>query len=231
VKKRHCTLPRKARQNLVSLVKSYVALSADAWRTVGKVETKRKAFRRENAANESISESAPSDLAYTSGLDPTSHSPAEVTGVQLAKMGQAGVNAIQDETLTTERLAELLALRIPVIFTKGLRGNAMWMPYPAPEAGTATVLVNMYNTWVENAYAAADENIPLYVTLHHIFFILSRAEIEVRSNSFAGFTSDQAAKVLDTFRRRTAAIAEDMADALERTYSGLAEGRLDDEEE
>ena len=35
----------------------------------------------------------------------------------------------------------------------------------------------MYNTWVENAYAAADENSPLYVTLHHIFFILSRAKL------------------------------------------------------
>ena len=231
VKKRHCTLPRKARQNLVSLVKSYVALSADAWQTVGKVETKRKAFRREAVANESISDTAPSDLSYTSGLDPASHATADVSGAQLAKMGQAGAGAIQDESLSTEKLSELLASRIPVILTNGLRGNVMWMPYPAPEAGTATVLVNRYNTWVENAYAAADENSPLYVTLHHLFFILSRAEIEVRSNSFPGFTSDQAARVLDTFRRRVAAIAEDMADSLERTYSGLADGRFDDEEE
>ena len=95
----------------------------------------------------------------------------------------------------------------------------------------ATVLINQHNTWAENAYAAADGNPALFVTLHHLFFILSRAEIEVRSHLFKEFSSEVAGKVFDAFRRRAGAIGEDLADALERLYTEIAEGSLTDEEE
>lgn len=231
VKKRHCTLPRKARQNLISLVRGYVALSAEAWRLAGRTETHRKGKRKEEAANSSISDAAPSSLAYTSGMDPSSHASSDQQTGSLLEMQQAGMRSIQDETLTTERVSELIRSRVPVILANGLRGNLMWMPHPAPDVDQATVLVNCHNTWVENAYAAADENVQLFVTLHHLFFILSRAEIEIRSHNFKEFTPEIAGKVFDAFRRRAGAIGEDLAEALDRLYSGIAEGSLDDEEE
>jgi hypothetical protein len=231
VKKRHCTLPRRARQNLTSLAKSYVALSAEGWREAGRSETQRKGTRKEAAANASIANSSASSLSYTSGMDPSGLVNAEDQAASLLEMQRASVRSIQDGALSGERIAELLRDKVPVIFANGLRGNPMWMPHPAPEVGQATVLINRNNTWVENAYATADENAELYVTLHYLFFILSRAEIEVRSHNFEGFSSELAGKVFETFRRRVGAISEDLAVALDQIYAGIAEGKLDDEEE
>ncbi len=231
VKKRHCTLPRKARQNLSALVKTYVALSAEAWREAGRTESQRRGTRKEQAANASLSDAAPSTLDYTSGMDPSSHASDESQASSFLEMQQAGLRSIQDDALTAERLAEFLRERMPVIFAQGLRGNPMWMPHPAPDVNQATVLINQHNTWAENAYAAADGNPALFVTLHHLFFILSRAEIEVRSHLFKEFSSEVAGKVFDAFRRRAGAIGEDLADALERLYTEIAEGSLTDEEE
>ena len=52
------------------------------------------------------------------------------------------------------------------------------------------------------------------IILHHLFTILARAELEVRSTPWNDISADQLDKVFDRFRKKASAIGEDLAEHL-----------------
>lgn len=231
VKKRHCTLPRRARSNLSSLIKPYQAMSSEAWKLAGRRESERKGHLKADIAEDSIKSTPVTDLSYNVGA--AAGSAAELQAIKDAQLqiSNASRSAIQDSNITAEVLDRLQSKGTRVILSQGLKGNVMYVAHPAPDAGISQVFVNTNNSWVSAAYAAAENNASLFVTLHHLFTILSRTEIEIRSHQFAGFSSSHAEKVMDQFRRRAGSLAEDMASSFEETLTRIEEGIEEDGEE
>ena len=231
VKKRHCTLPRRARSNLGALIKPYQTMSSEAWRIAGRRESERKGHLKADIAEDSIKSTPVTDLSYNVGAAAASASELQAIKDAQLQISSSSRSAIQDTTMTPEVLDRLQNEGTRVILSQGLKGNVMYVAHPAPDAGISQVFVNTNNSWVSAAYAAAESNATLFVALHHLFTILSRTEIEIRSHPFSGFTSTQAEKVMEQFRRRAGSLAEDMASSFEETLSQIEEGLEEDGEE
>ena len=231
VKKRHCTLPRRARANLNSLIKPYQTMSSEAWRLAGRRESERKGHLKAELAEDSIKSTPVTELNYNVGAAAGSASELEAIKEAQLQISSTSRSAIQDANITSEVLARLENEGTRVILSQGLKGNVMYVAHPAPTAGISQVFVNTNNSWVSAAYATAESNAALFVALHHLFTILSRTEIEIRSHPFSGFTSAQAEKVMEQFRRRAGSLAEDMASSFEDTMCRIEEGLEEDGEE
>lgn len=229
VKKRHCQLPKKARTNLLALVRPYQAASAEAWKEAGQREQKRKGDTRQNIASESLLSGPVTNLAYSPGTEVSDQSALTARHEAQVKIEESSRAAIQDRGLTPEHLQKMLEDKNPVILADGLKANVMWLPLPAVDAGFAQTLINQMNTWVSTAYTCAEQNPALYVVLHQFFTILARAEIEVRSSAWPNLAQDAAERVLEIYRRKAANIAEDLAQPLEDMLRRINEGRIEDE--
>jgi hypothetical protein len=214
VKKRHCQLPKRARNNLKALISTYQAKSAEAWRTAGRREKERKKDTREDIANRSIADTPVADLDYAPGVDLSSKAAIATRKELQEAVGRETLDAIQDPSISSDTLEARASEKSIVTSVQGLKGNAMWLPYPAVQLGRAETLVNRAHSWVAEAYAAADKEPGIAIVLHQLFTILARAELEVRSTDWKDASPDLAAKVLERFRKRASMIGEDLADQL-----------------
>jgi len=225
VKKRHCQLPKKARNNLKALISTYQARSADAWKSAGKREQGRRKSSREDIANRSIAKTPVADLDYAPGADLSDESAMAVRKETQETVGREALEAIQDPSISAETLESRAKEGSIVTSVQGLKANAMWLSYPSVQLGQAETLVNRAHSWNAEAYAASEEQPGIAIVLHQLFTILARAELEVRSTNWKDITGDSVTKVLERFRRRASMIGEDLADQLQQALAeGIEEG-------
>lgn len=224
VKKRHCQLPKRARNNLKALISTYQARSVEAWKAAGKRENERKRVTREDIANQSLAQTPVAELNYAPGADLTSDAALQARKQLQANVGKATLQSIQDPNVTEETLDDLVRSKSYVTVLQGLKSNAMWLPYPSVHLGRAETLVNKAHSWVAEAYAASETQPGITIILHHLFTILARAELEVRSTDWKDISSEQTTKILERFRIRSSMIGEDLADQLAQALEeGLGE--------
>lgn len=222
VKKRHCQLPQEARNNLLSIIKNYHSKSVEAWKAAGRRVAETKKESKEEWANESISQTPVVDLGYAPGADLSSQAAIESRKRLLTELEQDTLQNIVDTHLSKEELERRAEQKSAVVFAQGLKGNAMWLPYPAVQYGAAETLINQAHSWIARAYASAEQEPRITLILHQLFTILARAELEVRSAAWRDMPQGTADKVLERFRRKASAIGEDLADTLAGELEKLA---------
>lgn len=227
VKKRHCQLPKEARNNLQSIIKAYQHKSIEAWKAAGRNAQEKKGQSKEKYANESITETPVPDLGYAPGTDLSSQSALETRQKLQQEVGEDTLRQITDKNISKEILDQKAEERSVVIPAEGLKGNAMWLPYAAVDLGAAETLINTTHSWISEAYAIAEDEPRITLILHQLFTILARAELEVRSTAWPDLPSNAAERVLQLFRRKASAIGEDLADTLAAQAEKLSESSED----
>ena len=80
--------------------------------------------------------------------------------------------------------------------------------------GRAETILNTQHSWVAEAYGLAEDDPRVTLVLHHLFTILARAELEVRSTPWGDVSGEVIDKVFLRFRRKVSAIGEDLAEVL-----------------
>jgi len=230
VKKRHCILPKEARSNLVSMIKIHVTKSVEAWKSRGRQVRAAKGDNKEKFANESILATPIIDLGYAPGADLSNKAALEARKKLMEELEEDTLKKIIDTKVTKESLGELAQKRSAVEFVQGLKGNAMWLPYPAVHYGAAQTLINKSHSWISEAYAAAEDEPIITIILHQLITILARAELEMRSIAWDDIPQGVTDKVLERFRKKASAIGEDLADSLTREINELS-GNIEDEED
>ena len=231
VRKRRCQLPKEARSNLQSIVRMYQQKSINAWSAAGRRVQEEKAKNKEQAANDSISNTPVGGLDYTPGADLTSSADLLNRQQAFSVIRQDTLKNITDKKITPdflEKRAEDKSLVVPV---EGLKGNSMWLPYPSVHHGAADTLVNQQHSWLSEAYAAAEANPKITIILHQIITLLARAELEVRSTTWPDVPSSTVDKVLERFRKKASIIGEDLADSLRVELNKIGDGNSDQLEE
>jgi hypothetical protein len=214
VKKRHCQLPRGVRSNLQAIIKNHAAMSREAWEAAGNRETQKRKNTKEDIANESIEQTPIPDLNYAPGLELHGQGEIEARQELLIHVGAQTLDDILDPDINKASLEKAAQEKSVVISAKGLRANAMWLPYPATSLGAAETLVNTQHSWVAEAYAAAEDDPVITLILHQFLTILARAELEMRATPWREFPDGVVEKVMDRFRKKASAIAEDLAESL-----------------
>lgn len=214
VKKRHCRLPKEARNNLQALIKTYQSKSIDAWKEAGRKAKQEKKRTKEQDADDSIKNSPVVQLDYSPGHDLSSQTAIEERQALLKKLESSSLKEIADKKISKETLDNNALAGGVVITADGLKGNSMWLPYPSTEIGTAEILINNLHSWISEAYAMAEESPKITLVLHQLFTILARAELEVRSTPWKDVPPEHIDKIIERFRRKASAIAEDLADSL-----------------
>ncbi len=214
VKKRHCSLPTKARQNLSTLIRPYAQLSIKAWGEAGKRSATEKRNSKEQIANQSISKTPVAKTDYSPGVEIRSEDDISKRKKRQSQLGNEALNAIQDSKITKESLERNAEQKKYIVQVNGLKSNAMWEAYPSLEFGTVEAMVNMYHSWVAKAYEASEKDARITLILHQLFYILARAELEVKSNDY-NISPSTVDKIFSIFRRKTSGLAEDLADSLD----------------
>ena len=213
VKKRHCQLPKRARQNLKAMIGTYQAKSAEAWKSAGSAQQEKRRESSDDVANENIANTPITSLEYMPGTTLDDDAQINARKERQGEISNETKDAIHDEN--SEELLEKHEKDGDVVIpVNGLKANAMWLPYPAPSHGKAETIVNKAHTWVSEAYNAAEKEPNVTIILHHLFTILARAELEVRSTPWNDISADQLDKVFDRFRKKASAIGEDLAEHL-----------------
>jgi len=225
VKKIHCTLPKEARNNLQALIKAHQSKSKDAWKEAGRRAEQERQQSKEQEANESISSSPIADLDYAPGQDLNNQQSVDQRNSLLQDVEEKSLQDITDKKFTKEILLEKASEGDVVISVDGLKGNSMWLPYPSTEIGKAEILLNKQHSWVTQAYLLAEDSPQVTLILHHLFAIICRAELEVRSTPWSDVKSDVVDKILERFRRKASAIGEDLADTLAEHVQSISENQ------
>ena len=224
VKKGHLKLPRNVRQNLRATITVLQRQSSKTWEARGGEVKKEKQKGANEKANEGIDKSPVSDL-QDQGPDAVD---LDLADIEKRKTRQADValeseKSIHDTTVTHDDLDTRAESGDVVVKVQGLRSNAMWLPRPAVRLGKAQTLVNEQHSWVLEAYDAASRHPTVTVVLNHLFSVLGRAELDVRSRNWPGLTAEQVDRFFDTFRKRVSIIAEDLADQLKDTLVDIGD--------
>ena len=227
VKKRHCQLPKEARNNLLAIVKIHQTKSVNAWEAAGKRAEDKRRESKEKYANASIVNTPVPNLSYAPGTDLSNSAALQARQEQLKDVQADTLKNITDKEVTEEILEKQVEDKSAVMFVNGLKGNAMWLPYPSIHHGAAETLVNNLHSWVSTAYAAAEEDPRITLILHQMLTLLSRAELEVRSTNWPDLTQDATDKVLERFRKKVSIIGEDLADTLESELRKFGKGNND----
>ena len=219
VKKRHCQLPSAARTHLRSMIEAYQRKSIEAWKNAGLKEEERRGVTRDERANTSIAKAPVSSLDYAPGSDLRDDSAIAARAARQAEISTQTADSIQDPSATPAEL-DLRAKNDNIVTpVQGLKANAMWLPYPAVEYGKAETVVNKAHSWVAEAYIAAEREPGITVVLHHLFTILARAELEMRSTPWSDLSPMVLDKLFDRFRKKASAIGEDLAEELEEALA------------
>ena len=227
VKKRHLLLPRGVRQNLQELTRDHQRKSIAAWTEAGKTAHRVKSKAKERVANDSIGQGV-SSLDYRAGSSPEDDASTHLRKARQEDISQETKDAIQDRE-AQEKLEERIEGGDVVIPVQGLKGNMMWLPYPAVSIGRAETILNEYHTWISDAYEAAEDEPRIQIILHQIFTILARAELEVRTMKWGDLTTDQIDSVFERFRRKASATGEDLAEDLKRALNEYTRADTDAE--
>ena len=214
VKKRHCQLPKEARNNLQAMVKTYQQKSTSAWAAAGRRVEQAKTNNKEKAANESISNTPIGGLDYAPGADLSSSVAVQNRQNAFEAIRRDTLKNITDKNVSEDVLEKHAEDKSLVVLVDGLRGNSMWLPYPSVHHGAADTLVNQQHSWLAEAYAAAEGDPKITIILHQIITVLARAELEVRSMTWPDVPSGTVDKVLERFRKKASMIGEDLADSL-----------------
>ena len=220
VKKRHCQLPSAVRTHLRSMIEAYQSKSTEAWRSAGEKARERQGATKDERANTSIAKTPVSALDYAPGADLRDEAALAARTTRQREISLQTVDSIQDSQVTADELNRRAQDDSVVTPVEGLKANAMWLPYPAVQLGKAETVVNKAHSWVAEAYLAAEKEPGITVVLHHLFTILARAELEVRSTPWNDISATALDKVFDRFRKKASAIGEDLADKLEETLAG-----------
>lgn len=230
VKKIHCQLPTEVRSNLQSIIRNHTSKSVAAWNSARRrvIEIKRESGAQ--YADESIVSSPVGDLSYAPGADLANEEVFEKRKKLQQNVADETLRSIQDAGLTKEVLEAKAKEKSSVIFAQGLKANAMWLPYAAVQLGAAETVVNQAHTWVSEAYNAAEDDPRITLILHHLFTILARAELEVRATPWPDTSEGIIDTVLDRFRRKASAIAEDLAESFALELGKLQDKPTLDEE-
>ena len=219
VKKRHCQLPSAARTHLRSMIDVYQRKSIEAWKSAGENERERQGATKDERANTSIAKAPVSSLDYAPGTDLRDDATLATRNTRQRDISAQTVASIQDPQTTQDELDRRAEENNIVTPIEGLKANAMWLPYPAVQQGKAETLVNKAHSWVAEAYLAADKEPGITVVLHHLFTILARAELEVRSTPWSDLSAGALDKLFDRFRKKASAIGEDLAEELEEALA------------
>lgn len=228
VKKRHCRLPKEARNNLQSIIKTYHAKSKEAWSAAGQRAKADTAKRKEEIANASIAQTPVPNLGYAPGADLSSQ--ADIDNRQRAQINIESdtLAQITDKKVSKSYLTERIQQGNVVIPVDGIKGNAMWVAYPSTELKKAETLINNLHSWISEAYALAENEPSITLILHQLFTILSRAELEVRSSQWRNIPPSTVDEIFKIFRRKVSTIGEDLADTLAAEASRINQDEEDD---
>ena len=224
VKKGHLKLPRNVRQNLRATISLLQRQSSTAWRERGTEVQKKKQAGAYEKTNEGISSSPVSDL-QDQGPDAVDLDNAELENRKERQKDIAleSEKSIHDSSITHDDLDTRAEIGDVVVKVQGLRSNAMWLPRPAVSLGKAQTLINEQHSWILEAYDAASRHPSVTVVLNHLFSVLGRAELDVRSRRWPNLSAEQVDRFFDTFRKRVAIIAEDLADQLKDTLLDIGD--------
>ena len=223
VKKRHCQLPSATRTHLRSMIEAYQRKSTEAWKNAGEKERERRGATRDDQANTSLAKAPVSSLDYAPGNDLRDDAARAARADRQADISAQTVESIQDPRATPEELDRRAKNDDVVTPVQGLKANAMWLPYPAVQYGKAETVVNKAHSWVAEAYIAAEREPGITVVLHHLFTILARAELEVRSTPWNDLNAAVLDKFFARFRKKASAIGEDLAEELEEALRSDSE--------
>ena len=222
IKKGHLKLPRNVRQNLKTTISLHHRNSSDAWKARGNKVQAEKQKTASERTNEGIDQSSVTDLKDQGpdavDLSDTDNIKRKKRQEDIALESQ---NSIHDETVSPDDLDTRAETGDVVVKVQGLRSNAMWLPRPAIQAGKAQTLVNEQHSWVLEAYEVANRHPSVTVVLNHLFSVLGRAELDIRSRPWPNLTDDQVDRFFNTYRKRVAIIAEDLADQLKDTLADI----------
>jgi len=214
VKKRHMKLPRSARSNLKNLVSTYQTKSINAWKNKGKIYSEWKGEQKESVANKSVANTPVGSLDYVPNSTITTEDELKERRKLQQEIGKKSIESIQDKDITKEVLDEFSRKCYSIIPSNGLKGNAMWVPYPSVELGRAETILNKQHSWVSDALQASDGNPEAAIILYQLIAIISRAEMEVRTTPWPNVSPKVIDKVFEIFRRKISTIGEDVADSL-----------------
>ena len=115
-----------------------------------------------------------------------------------------------------------------VIKVQGLKGNAMWLPYPAiarRESGNTSERAALVG--FPRRTKRQRKSLALLSSFTILFTILARAELDLRSKDWPGTSDDDVKRIFERYRRLASSIGEDLAEQLEIALSTA----LDEEEE
>ncbi|MCO7199597.1 ATP-binding protein [Pseudoalteromonas sp. OANN1] len=229
VKKRHMRLPATARNNLKHIIGSFHTKSVNAWKAAGEKYKKSKGEQKEKFANDSISKAPISNLDYTPGSNVETQSDMQKRGELQAKISRDTEKDITDAAFNADKIKKEAEENNSIILVEGLRGNPMWLPYPATELKKAEVLVNTHNSWISEAIKGMDDNPHLSLVLYQMFAIMSRAELELRSTPYDDISSSVIERVFERFRKKASAISEDLSETLTADLAKIQNGSFSDE--
>ncbi len=230
VKKGHLKLPSKVRQNLRATIATLQRQSSNAWRDRGFEVQKEKQKNADQTTNEGIDKSSVSDL-QDQGPDAVDLGHADLIKRRERQEDIAleSEKSIHDSSLTPEDLNTRAESGDVVVRVQGLKSNVMWLARPAVHIGKAQTLINEQHTWIQKANDAASRHPSVTVILNHLFTILGRAELDVRSRNWPHLSGEQVDRFFDTLRKRASIIGEDLADQLKDTLQNIGdEPEVDD---
>lgn len=224
VKKGHLKLPSNVRQNLRTTISLHHRNSSKAWSARGAEVKAEKQKTANERTNEGIDQSSVTDL-QDQGPDAVDLSDADndKRKERQEDIALESEKSIHDETVTHDRLDARAETGDVVVRVQGLLSNAMWLPRPAVKLGKAQTLVNERHSWVLEAYDVASRHPSITVVLNHLFSVLGRAELDVRSRKWPNLTDEQVDRFFDTYRKRVAIVAEDLADQLKDTLGEIGD--------
>ena len=87
------------------------------------------------------------------GTDLSSKEDVDARNKRFEEVSALTISSIQDERVSEEELKKSAEEKSVVIPIAGMKANAMWLPYPAVQQGSAETLVNKLHSWMAEAYA------------------------------------------------------------------------------
>lgn len=229
VKKRHMKLPRSARSNLKNLVSTYQTKSINAWKYRGKIYSEWKGDEKETIANKSVANTPVGNLNYVPNSTITSEEELKERRKLQQEISKKSLETIQDKDITKEVLEDFSRKNYSIIPSNGLKGNAMWVPYPSVELGRAETILNKQHSWISDALEASEGNPEAAIILYQLIAIVSRAEMEVRTTPWPNISPKVIDKIFEILRRKISTIGEDVADSLNEEIKNLKNGGIQEE--
>ena len=226
VKKRHMKLPKSARSNLKNLIATFQTKSINAWKYRGKVYRDNKGDEGETIANKSVANTPIGNLNYDPNSTITSEEDKKERKKRQEKISKKSLESIQDENLKKDDLENFATKNYSIVPANGIKGNAMWVPYPSTKLGRAETVLNKQHSWIGEALQATEGKPEAAIILYQLLSIFSRAELEVRSTEWPGLPQKYVEKTFDMFRRKASTIGEDVADSLSEEITNLKNGGI-----